>query len=125
MRSKRPEKSAQRPPTPLDDRKRELAEQEVKLREQIARSKKLIEDAPRIAEELQKKRREEHLRRKSRGVALGSPALVDPRYLEANTASPMPRLRKDRNQGMFLFFFLCVLLLGVLYAVYMKMVRGI
>jgi hypothetical protein len=123
MAQKRQGKPAHKLSTPLDAKKRELADQENQIRAEMERRKKLIEDAPRIAEELQRRRREEHLRRKSRGVTLGSPALSDPRYLEANTASPMPRLRKDRNQGMFMFFVLFVTLLAVLYWVYIRLLR--
>jgi hypothetical protein len=123
MAQKRQGKPVQKLSTPLDAKKRELVDQENQIRAEMERRKKLIEDAPRIAEELQRRRREEHLRRKSRGVTLGSPALSDPRYLEANTASPMPRLRKDRNQGMFMFFVLLVTLLAVLYWVYIRLLR--
>jgi hypothetical protein len=123
MAQKRQPKPAQKLSTPLDAKKRELADQENQIRAEMERKKRLIEEAPRLAEELQKRRREEHLRRKSRGVSLGSPALSDPRYLEATTTSPLPRLRKDRHQGMFMFFVLFVTLLAVLYWVYMRILR--
>ena len=125
MVPKRQTKPPQKSASPLDAKKQALADQENQIRAEMERRRKLIEDAPRIAEELQRKKREEHLRRKSRGVSLNSPALSDPRYLEANTASPARRLRKDRNQGMLLFFVLLALLLAVLYWVYMRLLRVI
>ncbi len=111
----------------LDAKKRALGEQQAKLDAQIAKRQKLIDDAPRIAEEANKKRREAHLMRKNRAEArFGSPvALNDPRYPYDASIPVAPRgLRKHRNQGMYQFFLLCLVLAAVLCWLYFKVIRG-
>ena len=115
--------------SPLDAKKRDLVEQEQKLHQEIARRQQIIADAPRLAEEAARRRRDELIQRKSRTEArFASPvALNDPRYgFECNASAP-PRqktLRKHQNQGMFTFFVLVLVLAGVLYWLYYKMVLG-
>ena len=110
----------------IDTKKRVLAEQEEKLHREIARRQKLIADAPRIAEESARRRRDELIQSKSRNESrFKSPvALNDPRFgYEFNVSVPAQQktLRKHRNQGMFTFFILVLILGGVLFSLYCKM----
>jgi hypothetical protein len=125
MRSKPSSKQSPKIVTPLDARKNDLAAQEARLHDEIARRQKLIAEAPRLAEQAARRRREELIQRKSRGEArFGSPlALADKRFgYEANAATPSRSLRKHRNQGMFTFFLLCVVLAAVLVWLYTKVI---
>src|SRR5271168_2455816 len=82
--------------SPLDARRRSLAEEEAKLREQMEQNQKLIEDAPKIARERARQRREELITRATRTDARpGSrAALMDPRHQDYQaTVAPARRLR--------------------------------
>lgn len=109
--------------SPLDEQKKALAAEEARLRTEMEEREKLIKEAPRIAAAQARRRREELVRRASRTEArFGAPcALVDPRHpFEASTGA-LPRgrkLRKHRNQGMWLFLVLCAVFAGVLVLVY-------
>lgn len=129
MMPRRKSKDQPLPPTPLDTRKRALQEEEAKLRAEIARKQKMIEEAPRRAAEAARRRQEEFIQRKSRTEArFGSPAaLRDPRFgYELNAGAPARQktLRKHRNQGMFTFFLLLLVLAGVIAWLYFKVIRG-
>ncbi|HZJ15538.1 MAG TPA: hypothetical protein VFD27_10830, partial [Chthoniobacteraceae bacterium] len=82
MASKRPGKRNDPPASPLDAKRRALAEQERKVQEEIARRQRLIDEAPQIAREQEKRRREELVARASRTEPrLGTrAALQDPRF---------------------------------------------
>lgn len=118
-------------PSPLDAKKRELAEKDARIKAEIARRQKLIEEAPRIAAEQRRHQREEFVRHISRTEARfgtrGNPTLADPRFpyeLNVSVAAKEKTLRKDRNQGMLKFFVLCLILAGVLCWVYFVVIRG-
>ncbi|MDB6154374.1 MAG: hypothetical protein JWL90_2827 [Chthoniobacteraceae bacterium] len=126
MRIKNP-KEKSRSASPIDAQKRALAEQESKLGEEIARRQKLIEEAPRLAEQAARRRREELIQRKSHSEARFAPprALADPRYgYQATVNTPARPLRKHRNQGMFTFFALCIVLAWVVFYLYTKVLHG-
>ena len=78
----------------------------------MAKLEKMIADAPRVAEEIGKLRREELLMRASQGGSRldVSLALKDERY---GTGSPKPRgsLRIQRREGRILFLVLVIALL--------------
>ncbi len=119
-----------KPSTPLDAEKRRLQEEAARLQAEMERKRRLIEEAPRLKAEAEKRRREELVTRASRTEArLGSPgALLDPRHgFEANVgvAGRTRKLRRERNQGMWTFFALCLVLLGALYWVYAVVIRGL
>ena len=107
--------------TPLDTRQRAIAEQEAKLRAEMERCRKVIEDGPRLAEERQRRNQEEFVRRKSRTEArpASRAALPDHRY-ELTSAAPLPRrrLRSERQQGRFMFFVLLIIFTAVVCTLY-------
>ncbi len=131
MRAKKSSrKPVEKSPSPLDEQKRALAEKEVKLHAEIARRLKLIEQAPLLAEEQQRRRRDELIKRASRTDARhGSRvALQDPRFgYEANlgTPAPMRRLKSERRRGMLTFFVLCAVLAAVLCWLYYTVIRDL
>ncbi len=126
MRVKSPNKENPKSQTLIDLRKSDLAAQELALHAEIARRQKLIADAPRLAEEASRRRRDELIHRKSRTEArYCSPGALPDRRFDANTAPTRSRsLRKHRNQGMATFFLLCAVLAGVLFMLYQKILHG-
>ena len=66
MASKRPGKKKDDAASPIDEKRKALLEHERKIAEQIARRERLIKDAPMIAQEEARRRREELMKRKSR-----------------------------------------------------------
>ena len=100
--------------TPLDQTKQELARQELELREQMEKLEKMIADAPRVAEEVGKRQREELLMRASEGGSRlnVSAALQDKRYGDDSGRSrPRGSLRKARREGRIVFIVLVIALL--------------
>ena len=99
--------------TALDQTKQELARQESELRGQMQKLERMIADAPRVAEEIGKRQREELLLRASQGGSRldVSLALQDERY---GGGSPKPRrsMRKQRREGRILFLVLIVTVLA-------------
>src|SRR5439155_22814078 len=89
-----------RSPTTLDQTRQELASQESELHDQMQKLERMIADAPRVAEEIGKRQREELLLRASQGGSRldVSLALQDERYGGSN---PKPRgsMRKQRREG--------------------------
>ena len=108
--------------TPLDAEKR-------RLQREMEEKKQLIERAPQMKAEVEKRRREELVTRASRTEArFGSPgALLDPRYgFELNAGATTPRkLRRERNRGMWTFFALLILLGLAIYWVYSVVLSGL
>jgi hypothetical protein len=108
--------------SPLDERRRSLAEEEAKLREQMEQNQKLIEDAPKIARERARQRREELITRATRTDARpgSKAALIDRRFYEVNVAAPAQhrRLRAERRQGRLTFFLLLIVFSGVIFWLY-------
>jgi septal ring factor EnvC (AmiA/AmiB activator) len=97
----------------LDQTKQELARQESELRDQMEKLERMIADAPRVAEEVEKRQREELLMRASQGGSRldVSMALQDKRY-GAGAPSKRGSLRKERREGRILFLLLIVALLA-------------
>jgi septal ring factor EnvC (AmiA/AmiB activator) len=99
--------------TTLDQTKRELVRQESELRNQMEKLERMIADAPRVAEEIEKRQREELLMRASQGGSRldVSLALQDERY---GAGGPKPRgsLRKERREGRILFLVLVIAVLA-------------
>ena len=109
---RKPEKQKPKGSNPLDEKARALAAEQEKLRAEIERRERLIKEAPKIAKERERVRREELVKRASRtGARTGSRvALQDPRY-ELNAAVPARQksLRAERRRGRFLFLvLLCI-----------------
>jgi len=106
-----------RPPrstTPLDQTKQELARQESELREQMQKLERMIADAPRVAEEVEKRQREELLMRASQGGSRldVSMTLQDWRHGEVGSGKRRGSLRKERREGRILFLVLVTAVLA-------------
>lgn len=99
--------------TPIDVRQRAIQEQEAKLRAQMEKYQKLIEEAPKLAKERERARREQFITRAARTEhRIGSrAALPDNRY-ELNVGAPVKqrKLRAERKRGRNTFFVLLFLL---------------
>jgi hypothetical protein len=114
--------------SPLEARKRALAEQQAKLQADMEAQKRLIEEAPKRVAEEKKRRQEELIKRASRTDRFGTGgALPDPRHSfhlqQEGKPLPARKLRKHRRQGMWTFFVLCAILLGVLFWVYSTVLK--
>jgi septal ring factor EnvC (AmiA/AmiB activator) len=99
--------------TTLDQTKQELARQESELREQMKKLERMIADAPRVAEEVERRQREELLMRASEGGSRldVSLALHDKRYgTDGATMRPRGSLRKERREGRIVFLVLVIAL---------------
>ena len=99
--------------TALDQSKQDLARQESELRDQMEKLQRMIDDAPRVAEEIGKRQREELLLRASEGGSRldVSMALHDERYGAGVPSKPLGSLRKQRREGRILFLVLVIALL--------------
>ena len=131
MASKRPGKKKDIPASPIDEKRKALLEHERKINEQIARRERLIKDAPMIAQEEAKRRREELMKRKSRVETAPNAraALPDKRHVyDARTAAmarPGPRLKREQRRGMFTFFVILAGFACVLAWIYLTLFRGV
>ncbi len=122
MPPKRRPASKEKISSPLDEKARALAEQEAKLQAEIRKRMELIEKAPEIKKEQQKRQRDEFVTRASRNEGrVGARALNDPRFgYEVNAVITRPRtLRSERQRGRLLFFVLLMLFVVVAYWGYM------
>ena len=97
----------------LDQTKQELARQESEVREQMEKLERMIADAPRIAEQVEKHQREELLMRASQGGSRldVSLALQDERQGDAAPGKRRGSLRKERREGRIVFLVLVLALL--------------
>lgn len=101
------------PETPIDARQRAIAEQEAMLKAQVQKYQKLIEEAPKLAKERERARREQFISRASRTESRpGSRVALPDRRYDINVGAPTrgPRLRAERNRGRMTFFILLLLL---------------
>lgn len=99
--------------TTLDLSKEELARREATLRDEMEKLQRMIDDAPRVAEELSRRQREELLMRANEGGSRldVSMALQDKRYGEfGRPARPRGSLRKQRREGRIIFLVLVIAL---------------
>ena len=127
--ARRPAKSRERSPSPLDEKRKALAEHERKIKEAIERRNRLIEEAPKLKQEQAKQRREEILKRKSRietGVNTRA-SLHDKRHIiDATTiVRPQPRLKREQRRGMLTFFVLLAAFACVLVWIYFMLFRRV
>lgn len=104
------------PDTPLDAKQRAIAEQEAKLKAQEEKLQRLIAEAPKIAKEREKARREQFISRASRTESRPGAhhaALPDRRYdLNVGVPAKQRRLRAERNRGRMTFFILLLVLVA-------------
>ena len=124
--AKRPAKPKEHSASPLDEKRKALAEHERKINDAIERRTRLIEAAPKLKQEQAKQRREELLKRNSR-VETGAGArtsLPDKRFDATTTSRPRPRLKREQRQGMLTFFVLLVAVACVLVWIYFTLFRS-
>jgi hypothetical protein len=130
MRGRNPDKSSRKQSpanTPLDEKRRHLEEEQARVRREVASKERLIQEAPKLKAEAEKRRREELVTRASRTEARTPGSLLDPRHsFEANVGTMVRtrKLRREKTQGMWTFFALCLVLAGVIYWIYAVVIRG-
>ncbi|MGZ4984384.1 MAG: hypothetical protein ACXV9Q_09810 [Chthoniobacterales bacterium] len=99
--------------TPLNDKQAELSQRENELREKMQKLEQMIADAPRVADEMSRRQREELLARASAGGARldVSIALNDKRFSDGgNYHGRRVSLRKERREGRIIFLVLVIAL---------------
>jgi len=96
--------------TALDQTKQDLAKQESQLREQMEKLERMIADAPKVAEEAEKRQREELLMKASQGGSRldVSLTLQDWRQGEVGSGKRRGSLRKERREGRIVFVVLVI-----------------
>ena len=99
--------------TPLNQKQEELALRESQLRGEMEKLERMIAEAPRVAEEIEKRQREELLMRASEGGSRldVSMALHDERHGDPTPGKRRGSLRKERREGRILFLVLIITLL--------------
>jgi hypothetical protein len=100
--------------TPLDTKQQALLETERRIQAEAEQLKRLIEEAPRLREERERRRREELLVG-SQNLFSGA-SLGDRRYdvsVERELPSASRRLRSEQRDGKILFMFLLVFLVAL------------
>ncbi|MEO5720909.1 MAG: hypothetical protein ABIR71_05485 [Chthoniobacterales bacterium] len=102
--------------TPLTEKQHELARLEAKLRDDMQKLERMIADAPRVAEEVNRRQREELLARASEESSRldVSMTLRDNRYSDRRSSGGGRRvsLRKERREGRIIFLVLVIALAG-------------
>src|SRR5437763_15242021 len=97
---------APQPGTPLNQKQEELAQRESQLRGEMEKLERMIAEAPRVAEETTRRRREELLARASEGSSRldVSIALQDKRWGdEGRSRGRRKSLRNERREGRSIF----------------------
>ena len=100
--------------TALDHKQEELTQRESELRSEVEKLERMIADAPRVAQEAEKRQREELLMRASEGGSRldVSMALQDKRYGDTGSGKRRGSLRKERREGRIVFLLLIITLLA-------------
>ena len=102
--------------SPVDQQQQELARRENELRDQMQKLQRMIEEAPRVAEETSRRQREELLQRANQGGSRldASLSLRDQRWGDEQWSTRRPRsLRKQRREGRLIFLLLVIALAAV------------
>lgn len=111
--------------TPLAEQQKALAAREQKLRADMERLQQVIADAPKRAEEAEKKRREDLIARaNSSSRRLDSPVVLDRRF-EVQTLERKKRkaLKGERREARLKFFVLIIVLLGFIICLWTLMMQ--
>ena len=107
---------SQKPATTLHQQQQQLAERESALRDQVEKLERMIAAAPQLAEEVERRQREELLHRAEAGgsrlnVSIG---LTDTRYgAPGGRGRPRGALRKVQREGRIIFIVLAVALVAL------------
>ena len=128
MLPKRVKKSAAKEGNPLAARAQELAREEAALAAAREKLERQIEIAPLIKKQREQARRDEFVKRASRGRAAMPPtSLPDRRFgydLVVTAPGERRRLRSERRQGRLTFFVLLFVFGLVLLYLYWTIIRG-
>ena len=106
---RRPSRSAM----PIDQKQKDLAQQESDLRDKVQKLESMIANAPRVAEETSRRQREELLMRANEGGSRldVSMSLQDKRYGDERRGTRRRgSLRKERREGRIVFLVLVIAL---------------
>ena len=101
------------PGTPLNQKQKELADEESQLRGEMEKLERMIAEAPRVAQETTRRQREELLARATEGGSRldVSIALQDKRWGDTGrTGGRRKSLRKERREGRIIFLVLVIAL---------------
>lgn len=99
--------------TPLNQKQEELAQRESEIRGEIEKMERMIAEAPRVAQEVTRRQREELLERASEGGSRlnVSMALQDKRWGDdSHVGGRRVSLRKERREGRIVFLVLVIAL---------------
>ncbi|HEV2842496.1 MAG TPA: hypothetical protein VGW39_14330 [Chthoniobacterales bacterium] len=99
--------------TPLNQKQEELAQRESEIRGEIEKVERMIAEAPRVAQEVTRRQREELLERASEGGSRlnVTMALQDKRWGEdSHVGGRRVSLRKERREGRIIFLVLVIAL---------------
>jgi type IV secretory pathway VirB10-like protein len=110
--------------TTLDGKKKAIAADEAKVRQAMEKAERLIKIAPKLAQERQRRQREQFVTRASRTEGRANPrtALPDRRYeLTAGVPPRQRHLRAERNRGRLMFFVLLIVFAAVIAWLYFTM----
>ena len=102
-----------KPATPLNEKQDELARRENELRDKMQKLERMIAEAPRVAEESNRRHREEIIARASGGGSRldVSIALQDKRFGDAGGyGGRRGALRKEKREGRLIFLVLVIAL---------------
>ncbi len=106
-----------KPGTPLDEKQSELSRRESEVREKMQELEQMIADAPKVAEEVSRRQREELVSRASAGGARLDVSMVlnDKRFSDGGKYSGRrTSLRKERREGRLIFLVLVIALAAVI-----------
>jgi hypothetical protein len=98
---------------PIDQKQKDLAQQESDLRDKVQKLESMIANAPRVAEETSRRQREELLMRANEGGSRldVSMSLQDKRYGDERRGTRRRgSLRKERREGRIVFLVLVIAL---------------
>jgi hypothetical protein len=113
------------PSSPIGAKQEALLQQQEQLRLRMQKLESLLAEAPKRAEELERRRREEGVAQSTgRNRCLNVPSGVNVRLNSfAGTASAPRKLGKERKQAKRHFVVLCLLLLAMLFFLYTQFAR--
>jgi hypothetical protein len=112
--------------SPIDSKQKALAEQEEKLRREMRELQQIIEEAPEVAREVEKRRRQDLVIRASQPIrpAESPNSLFDKRYDVTTTPRrPTKSLRAEKHEARLKFLMLCAVLIVCLMLIYVKILH--
>ena len=106
---------SQKSATPVHRQRKELAQRESEVRDEVTKLERMIAAAPKLAEEAERRQREELITRAQGGASRLnlSIGLQDKRYGEAARVRPRGVLRKAQREGRIIFLVLAIALVAL------------